>query len=378
MKKAKKLIIAIISCVLAAVLLVGCTPAGSFVPEETTKPIIGPTIPNAGDGITIESFVVRSPNYYFDDGEYYYFFATFLQQFVSSLTDEQLEKINLKINTEAGESLRDKSHPDGGTWFEYFRDITLEYMTDILLVCESAIASDPYITNDAQLYFDQQIKKPMAEQAKLDDSIGTFENLILLLYGGAVSATEYSNAIQKQYIYNVYYGEKFEELEKLITDADAELFAASEDFSGEKDEALSRNIAYIEVELGDAAQNKELANSLIEKYNAGEKTADALKKIAEDEKLVFGKLENITKDSGSVAAKWLFDESRKLGDGGIISLGDSSPLYVALVYYADGKPTYLLDAREQLADKRFAELVDSIASGTKIDVDNEKLNAIKA
>ncbi len=372
----KKIIIALISSVLAAILLVGCAPAGSFVPEDTTNPVIGPTIPDIGDDIAIESFVVRSPNYYFDDGEYYYFFAGFLQQFVSALTDAQLEKLDLKLGDD--DSLRNKKHPDGGTWFEYFRDITLEYMTDILLVCEAAIAENPYITNDAQTYFDRQIKKPMTEQAKADSTIGSFENFIYLLYGGAVSATEYSNALQKQYIYNTYYNEKYGALEMLVSDADAELFAASEEFDGEKNEAPSRNIAYIEVELGDAAYNKTVADGLIEKYNAGEKTAAALKKLAEDEKLVFGELENITQSAGSVASDWLFDSARQLGDGDVIKLGDDSPVYVALIYSADGKPTYLIDARAQLAQKRAEEWVDALASGTKIDVDNEKLNAIKA
>ncbi len=374
----KKISIIIISAILVMVMLVGCTPAGNYVPEETEKPIVGPSIPGGDEGVTITSFVVRSTNYYFDSGEYYYFYANFLQQLVSSLTDEQLEKLDLKLDAEAGESLHNKKHPDGGSWYDYFRDITLDYMTDILLVCETAIADDPYITNDAQLYFDEQIKKPMTEQAKADDSIGSFENLILALYGGAVSATAYSNAIQKQYIYDVYYSEKYTELEGKLTDAEAEQFAASEEFNGEKDESLSRNIAYIEIELGDAAYNKSVADALLAQYNAGEKTATALELIAENEKLVFGKIENLTKSSDSVANDWLFDEARKLGDGGVIKLSDDSPVYAMLIYFADGKSTYLLDARDQLAQKQLEEWVDSLTSSFKIEVDNEKLNAIEA
>ncbi len=372
----KKPIIAIISALLAAILLVGCTPAGGFVPKDTTKPILGPSIPTGDGTVTINDYVVRSTNYYFGEGEYYYFFADLFQQFTASLTEEQLSSVDLKL--EPGESLRDKMHPNGGSWFEYFRDISLEYMTDILSVCEAAISADPYITNEAQLHFNEQYKKPMTEQAKQDESVGSFENLILSLYGGAVSANEYSNAIQKEYIYEVYCNETRESLKRSLTDIDAELFAESEAFKGEKDESLSRNVAYIEVELRDAEYNKSVSEQLIAQYNAGEKTAAALEAIADSEKLYFGKQENITKGSSSVAAEWLFVEARKLGDGGVIRLGENSPIYAAVVYYGDGKPTYLLDALDQLAQKQVDEQIDRLVSGAEIAVDQEKLNTINA
>ena len=212
--KTKKRLFSAAALVLVALLLTACVPVADFVDETTTAPMVGPSFPSVGDEPEIESFVVRTDNFYFDSGEYYYFFTARVNEAVGS------------GELQSGQELS-SPHPSGVSWGEYLRQSTIDYMTSLLLVCEVAIAENGYYANQAQSYYNDQVKAPLSEQAKRDPAIGSFEKLIYESFGGLVSSSEYSNAIQKEYIYETYLESRSLAVKSSLTDADVEAFVTS-------------------------------------------------------------------------------------------------------------------------------------------------------
>lgn len=380
-KHMKKKIIGLAALLSAAFLLAsGCTPLRSIIPDQTTKPSFAPIVPDDIVAPEITDYVVKSKNYYFGKGEYFYYYFYLFDQFTDALSDEQLRTIGLEIPTDKTQlnfSLKDRKTPEGTSWFDYFRDITLDYMTEILMICEMAVIEDGYCVNEAQKYFNEQIKAPLSAEAKKNAAIGSFENLIYAMYYGEVSAKDYGNAIQKQYIYDNYYDTMQERLYAGVTDEQAEGFAASNKFVGEKSTKASRSIAYIEMEIGSAETNKALADSLLEEFNVLEPDLNSLKSIAARESLSVDVVDDLTeaKMKESELAKWLFASERKPNDSTVIKSEVGSG-YVLVFYYKDGRPIYILDAKDQLTEELMESSLENMKELFEPSVDLEKANSL--
>ena len=90
----------------------------------------------------------------------------------------------------------------------------------------------------------------------------SFAELIYQLYGGNVSTQSYLSAIQMEYIYNKYYMEKYNGIFESISYEEAKEYCDS--LEGDKDTALTRNLAYVSVDDGEA-KAKALLHSATER-----------------------------------------------------------------------------------------------------------------
>lgn len=358
--KAKKGIFAAIALALAAVTLASCVPVADLVTEPTTAPMVGPSFPSVNDTTEIESFVVRTDNYYFDSGEYYYFFTELVNEKVSL---GELQK---------GQELS-SAHPSGVSWGQYLRESTLEHLTELLLVCEIALAENGYYANEAQTYYNEQVKAPLSEQARLDPTLGSFENLIYKSFDGLVSTSAYSNAIQKEYIYERYLEKRALAVESALSDAEVEEFVSS--IGGEKDTSLTKSLAIVEIEAGSEALNAAAAEELLAALEAGERSDAALEALAEAQRFEFSRLDDVALGDTTLDA-WLFAEERQIGDATTVKLEGDMPVSLVVLYCADGKPTYLVRGREELTAKRLNDWVDGLANVYTVTVDREKLASL--
>ena len=359
--KTKKRLFSAAALVLVALLLTACVPVADFVDETTTAPMVGPSFPSVGDEPEIESFVVRTDNFYFDSGEYYYFFTARVNEAVGS------------GELQSGQELS-SPHPSGVSWGEFLRQSTVDYMTSLLLVCEVAIAENGYYANQAQSYYNDQVKAPLSEQAKRDPAIGSFEKLIYESFGGLVSSSAYSNAIQKEYIYETYLESRSLAVKSSLTDADVEAFVTSS-LGGEKDSSLTRSLAVVEVEAGSAELNAAAAEALLAALEAGERSEEALRALAEAEHFDFSCLYDVLRGD-PITDAWLYAEGRQIGDAGVILLEDEPPVSLVVMYLAEGKPTYLVQGRDSLTEKRINDWVDGLCYVYTVTVDAQKLASL--
>ena len=358
--KTKKRLFSAAALVLVALLLTACVPVADFVDETTTAPMVGPSFPSVGDEPEIESFVVRTDNFYFDSGEYYYFFTARVNEAVGS------------GELQSGQELS-SPHPSGVSWGEFLRQSTVDYMTSLLLVCEVAIAENGYYANQAQSYYNDQVKAPLSEQAKRDPAIGSFEKLIYESFGGLVSSSAYSNAIQKEYIYETYLESRSLAVKSSLTDADVEAFVTS--LGENKDSSLTRSLAVVEVEAGSAELNAAAAEALLAALEAGERSEEALRALAEAEHFDFSCLYDVLRGD-PITDAWLYAEGRQIGDAGVILLEDEPPVSLVVMYLAEGKPTYLVQGRDSLTEKRINDWVDGLCYVYTVTVDAQKLASL--
>ena len=361
----KKIIIAV--CLLLSLsILASCTPARDYVSDTTEKPIGIIGTPEVGGVSEFKDYVVCSSNYAMYVGEYYYFFFTFLSEFVNNYTAEQYKELHFDPDT----SLKEQYVKDGSqTWYDFFKSLTLEHMEKILLSCEETRKISASYASEAKDYVNS-VKREMESVAKQNGI--SFAELIYQLYGGNVSTQSYLSAIQMEYIYNKYYMEKYNGIFESISYEEAKEYGDS--LEGDKDTALTRNLAYVSVDDGEAK-----AKALLDEFLAkDDKSYDTLKALAEANEYVCGAFDNNTKSTLTVKeiSDWLFANGRAVGDAAHIFVeGDG---HYVVYYYADGFETYVANAITKLTDKKIKDLYTSLKASANMKYDEEKLDSLNA
>ena len=361
----KKIIISV-CLLLSLAMLASCTPAKDYVSDTTEKQLGILGVPDVGSESEFKDYVVCSDNYAMYVGEYYYFFFTFLSEFVNNYTAEQYKELNFDPDT----SLKEQYVKDGSrTWYDFFKDLTLDHMEKILLSCEVAKKTSSSYANEAKEYVNQ-VKREMESVAKSNGI--SFADLVYQLYGGNVSTQSYLSAIQMEYIYNIFYLEKYNETFESIGYDEAKAYGDS--LEGEKDTTLTKNIAYVSVDDGETK-----AKALLESFLSGEnKSYDTLKALAETNDYLCGVFDNNTKDTltAKEIADWLFAEGRALGDASHVFVeGDG---HYVVYYYADGFEAYVANAITKLTAKKLDDYYASLKSSANMKYDEEKLDSLKA
>lgn len=361
----KKIIIAV-CLLLSLAMLASCTSARDYISDTTEKPLGILGTPDVGSASEFKDYVICSENYAMYTGEYYYFFFTFLSQFVNNYTADQYKELNFDPDT----SLKEQYVKDGSqTWYDFFKDLTVDYMEKILLSCETAKKTSTSYASVAKDYVNA-VKSELESTAKANGI--TFAELIYQLYGGNVSTQSYLSAIQMEYIYNTVYLEKYESTFAAIGYDEAKAYGDT--LEGEKDTTLTRNLAYVMIDDGETK-----AKTFLEAFQTKEnKSYDVLKALAEANEYSCGTFENNAK--GTMTAKeisdWLFAEERAIGDSTHVFVEDDG--HYVLYYYADGFETYVADARTKLTGKKLDEFYASLKETETLKCDESKLDDLNA
>jgi len=354
----KKIIISVITVILAVTLLAGCTPASELIPPTTAKPN-GILLPDGGgNGADFSGSVVSSESFAIYAGEYNYFFLQMLYGVADSLENE--------YGVDLDKSLKEQYIENSDTtWFDFVRDKTLDYMKTLLYVYETAVAADKNYKKSADEYLDNTVIPALKQMSGNDPSAYLNE-----IYGGTVSYSNYLNAAYLEYIYGLY-------LENTIAaKADSltldEVSAYADTMTGDKDPTPTRKAAYIRVPDG-----KNKATELVESFAAGsEKTPEAIRKLAYDNGYSnYTDLFVPDDEAMPDIADWLFAPERALLDGGAVSVkGDS---YYAVFYLGDGEAAYLFKARYELADNSVSENIkNGVKNYQRFKEDADKLDSV--
>ena len=361
-----KKIITVVSFLLAVLMLASCTPAKDYVSDTTEKQLGILGTPDVGTANEFKDYAMCSDNYAMYVGEYYYFFFTYLSQFVNNYTVDQYKELNFDPDT----SLKEQYVKDGSqTWYDFFKELTVEYMEKILLSCEAAKKTDSRYAKEAKNYVNA-LKAQMESVAK-ENGI-SFSDLVFQLYGGNVSTQSYLNAIQMEYIHSLFYAEKYNATLESITEEEARAYGDS--LEGEKDTTLTRNLAYVMVDDGEAK-----AKAFLEEFNAKEnKSYDVLKELADASDYSSGCFENNVESTINVKeiSSWLFAEERQIGDATHVFVEDDG--HYVVYYYSDGVEKYVADAKDKLANKKTDEYYESVKESCSLKYDEEKLDSLNA
>jgi len=352
-----KKIISGVAAILALFALVSCTPAADIIPTGTDDPT-GIIIPDSGNIDTeFKNYVICSQNFVFYSGEYNYFFIKIVSEATKDGSDYDID-LNKSLKEQyAGSS--DK------TWFEVFRDLTVDYMKELLYVYEAAMKADEKYSKAADDYIYEYVVPKLKEESGGDPVEYVFKR-----FDGAVQYQNYLNALAVEYIYELY---TETEVDKIKTELSAEAVKEYADsLEGEKDTEKVRNIISVNVSKGKNAA-EELRDSFV---SGGNMTADALSKLAEGKGYTYY-YETLLPDGEGAIYDWTFSKERAAGDVGVTEISGEG--YYVIFYIGEGEEVYLLKARLALARESFdAKTKSAIGAYGHFKTDENKLNDINA
>lgn len=352
-----------ISLLLALLLLAGCMPADDFRPDDSTKDD-GFNIPiDSGDDDTPKATAVRTENYSFTEGQYYYFFAQYLKAFSDGYTEEQMKEIGFDSSI----SLKKQKTKDGKVWYDFFSELAVEYMWNVLVGCEKCDEEGIALTS--------------AESSSIENSVNsaasylgiTASEYVYNMYGGNVSHGEYIDALKLEYRYEKYVAALRERyLEDLTED---EIAAYAEKLEGEKDMTRTRNIMYVGIE-GEGGEK------LLSDFLAGERTEAALRELAAA--AAFGEIgtrtDCIKDELASEFDEWLFAEDRKVGDAALVSrmTDEDQKVTMLLFFSSEGMPICYLEAMSKMADENLETQLGVLKEKYPLEKNEEILASLNA
>ncbi len=151
-----------------------------------------------------------------------------------------------------------------------------------------------------------------------------------------------------------------------------------------RDESINKNVRHILVtsstyETDEKAKKK--ADEILEEYNSGEKTAEAFGKLAQKytedpgSKNTGGLYENVSE--GQMVTEfndWIFDESRKPGDTGIVK---TSYGYHVMYFVGDSLPAWQTAIDTALRTEAFNDHYNKLKEKYTVEFDDEFLKTIE-
>lgn len=278
-------------------------------------------IPKMSTAATIngEKYTAAEVNYYFQNyytnwvnNNYYY-----------------LSYIGLDTNGD----LREQSYSDDQTWFDFFMEQTLDYMTSVQALNDAA-EEDGFIWNDEmQADFDSSIE---ALKTAASNYGYTEKQYLGMIYGSTMTEKVYQEQLKRSLLAQ-YYSQAHQDS---LTYTEDELTAAYNEDPNAYDQVSYQYVRVSgaaattdedgnEIEVTDEmtaqamADAKATADQLYADWQAG----GDLDQLAEDAGLSVTASETGTY-SDTVVMNWLFDTDRQAGDAAVLEDTDGSAYYV--------------------------------------------------
>ncbi len=118
---------------------------------------------------TAADIVMESENFQFTRGEFSYQFYMNYQDFLR-YNQSYMQHFGFDTNR----SLKEQSYSDEQTWFDYFAEPSLEYMRQILVLCESAAAADVELDEQDKQEIDTALESYEQYAADYEYDLGEF------------------------------------------------------------------------------------------------------------------------------------------------------------------------------------------------------------
>lgn len=278
-------------------------------------------IPKTATAATIngEKYTAAEVNYYF-------------QNYYSNWVNNNYYYLSY-IGLDTSADLRDQSYSEDQTWFDFFMEQTLDYMTSVQALNDAA-AEEGFTWNDEmQADFDSSIEALKTTAS----SYGYTEKQYLgMIYGSTMTEKVYQEQLKRSLLAQ-YYSQDHQDS---LTYTEDELTAAYNEDPNAYDQVSYQYVRISgaaattdedgnEIEVTDEmtaqamADAKATADQLYADWQAG----GDLDQLAEDAGLTVTASETGTY-SDTVVMNWLFDANRQAGDAAVLEDTDGSAYYV--------------------------------------------------
>lgn len=278
-------------------------------------------IPKTATAATIngEKYTAAEVNYYF-------------QNYYSNWVNQNYYYLSY-MGLDTNGDLREQSYSEDQTWFDFFMEQTLDYMTSVQALNDAA-AEDGFTWNDEmQADFDSSIEALKATAS----SYGYTEKQYLgMIYGGTMTEKVYQEQLKRSLLAQ-YYSQDHQDS---LTYTEDELTTAYNENPNAYDQ-----VSYQYVRISGAAATTDEAGNEIEVTDEMTAQAMADAKATADQLYADwqagGDLDQLAEDAGlsvtasetgaysdSVVMNWLFDADRQVGDTAVLEDTDGSAYYV--------------------------------------------------
>ena len=250
---------------------------------------------------TAADIVMESENFRFTRGEFSYQFYMNYQDFLR-YNQSYMQHFGFDTNT----SLKEQSYSDDQTWFDYIAEPSLEYMRQILVLCEEALASGIELDAQDQEEIDTALKSYEQYAADYEHDLNVF---LTELFGEDVSLDIMRSYMEKDRLAYKYRDVILAEYD-FSEDALAEYLAENTDqfyyidyLSYAFDEDTDVNAASRAQEMAEATDSASF-ETYMRTYEM-----ETLKKGEDEIDTASLSSEYIRKDADSAFSVWAFDEA---------------------------------------------------------------------
>ena len=307
-------------------------------------PLVACTAPQL---MSSESFAV-------DSADFTYFYVKCMQNTLASYSDAELSELGF----DRSRPTKGQTMPNGDDWQDFFKEKTVDYISELLVLCNAANEAGIKITAEDGL--DEKLARFKAECEKRYSV--SFEEYLDSTYGGAVDEQSFKHCLSLEMLANKYLesvnGEFYD-----ISDAQiAEYISKNIETP---DNTATRSL-YAVLLTGDGAENR--ADELLSKLGENDFSTLA-KEFSESDEILY---ENCKKGDmiGEIDA-WLYAEGRAVGDVGTVRSGKA--LYI-LCYFEDGLTVSELEARYAIAKAAYDAHLNELYEQFPIQISDKNIS----
>lgn len=186
-KEKKKSLLITIAVILAAVLVIGLTVYNRL----------------SDSGVLLRNkTAAESPNYKVDGMMMAYFYGSQYQSYYSYLS-------YLGVDTSVSLKQQECPYYSNGTWFDYFVDMTKDYVTEILALCEGAREAGITLDDSDRAAIDENIQQ-LEDNAALYGY--TANNYLLLTMGNPIKTKDVKKCMELNTLAGKYYNQFMDSL----------------------------------------------------------------------------------------------------------------------------------------------------------------------
>ena len=298
---------------------------------------------------------VKTENYEIGLGELAYFYVKSMQSTVSAYSDAELGEMGFDKSKSPSEQI----FSGDNTWHDLFMQNALDYVTELLLLCEAAreagLSVGPEDNLDERL---EKFKSDCEEKYSV-----TFEKYLETAFYGYTDETAYRNALELEILANKYLDSVNDGFFNGVSDTRvADYLKKAEN----KDTTPTRNAEVILL-TGDARLG---ADEIISSASDRD-FSELAEEFSENDEYFY---ENCKKgDMEEKIDAWLYAADRKIGD--IAKIESGNALFIVL-YSGEGLPLCELLAREALAREDYLAHLTLLAKKFPVNTNEEIINSL--
>ena len=302
---------------------------------------------------------VSTANVRIGRGELAYFFAHTVGNATEGFTSAQLAELGLDL----GRPLKTQSCDGKNTWFDVFMTGTLKYVKEVVLLCEAARSAGVSLTEA-----DGAEKKLDAFKAECEKKYGvSFEAYLSASFYGYTDEKSYRNAVELEMLAQKFIKIRREEIYSSISDGRVAEYIERNGLT--VDDTPTRNLMMIYFESDGEARAKELA----ERFAPfdGAEFAELAREHSDSNEYLY---ENCCEgDMSPKINAWLYSSSRRVGDFGTVTDGDSA---FVLYYASEGRTVSDWDAILAIGEQDYKAWLGGLEDKFPLNVNEDILNSL--